>query len=204
MKDKLTIKQMNFARFIFEGHTQREAWGLAGYSTKYAPAIIDINACNLAKQNKIQLRINEMQAAIDSKAVASKEERQKVLTEIVRGRVNQYVQGNRINATVNKLNSAAVSEVVTQEIQLGKGDEAAVVDVVKLKLRDPVAAIAELNKMDGAYPREQVDLNVNINVISRIPRPMIESTATVLDATKKGSHDVDIVKRVKDDVDIVY
>ncbi len=167
MKDKLTIKQQNFARSIFEGHTQREAWGLAGYSTKYPVQVVDQNACYLASKDKVKVRLAELRAQVDSKAVAGVEERKKVLTEIVRGRLNQYVSGNRINATAKDLNSAAISEVVTQEIQLGKGDDAAVVDVVKLKLRDPIAAIAELNKMEHVYEPDKggTTNNTQINII---------------------------------------
>ncbi len=181
MKDKLTIKQERFARFLFEGCSQREAWGRAGYSTNYPVAIVDQNACVLAKQNKVQVRIATLQAAVDGRSVATVGERQKVLTEIVRGRLNQYVKGNRISATVSDLNSAAVSEVVTQEIRLGKGDDA-VVDVVKLKLRDPIAAIAELNKMGGDYPpeRKQVDLNMSVRFVIGKGYQVIDSTAKEL------------------------
>ncbi len=180
--EKLTIKQQNFARFIFEGHTQREAWGLAGYSTRYPAKWVDSHACNLAALAKIKARVDELQAEVDSKAVAGVEERKKVLTEIVRGRLNQYMKGNRINATVSDLNTAAVSEVVTQEIQLGRGDDIAVVDVVKLKLRDPVSAIAELNKMGGDYAAEkkQIDLNVDVRFVIGKGYQVVDSTAKEL------------------------
>ncbi len=169
MKDKLTIKQQNFARFIFEGHTQREAWGLAGYSTRYQLAWVDSHACRLAHRDKIKIRIDELNAKADDVAVAPVLERKKVLSQIVRADLTDYLKDDSPVVNKQSPNRAALAEYSVKERKFGQ-DRA-------IKLRDPIAAIAELNKMDGAYPREEIDLNVNINVISRIPRPAIETKA---------------------------
>ena len=58
---------------------------------------------------------------------------------------------SRIAVGLDSVNSGAVQEVVSEEVQIGKGENAPTAVITKLKLRDPVAAIAELNKMDGAY-----------------------------------------------------
>lgn len=56
----LTTKQERFARFIFQGMTQREAWGKAGYSTNYSIETLDHNASVAANSNKIKTRLNEL------------------------------------------------------------------------------------------------------------------------------------------------
>ncbi len=104
MKDKLTIRQQNFARFLFEGHTQREAWGLAGYSTSYAPAIIDIHACQLAAQDKVKVRIAELSALADERAVAPVAERRELLSKIARHPIEMPVSAGHKLAAIAELN----------------------------------------------------------------------------------------------------
>ena len=54
---RLTQKQELFTEYIFQGMTQREAWGKAGYSTKYPIAIIDSKASALANSGKVKVGI---------------------------------------------------------------------------------------------------------------------------------------------------
>lgn len=160
-RETLTKKQEDFARLLFEGLSNREAWLKAGYSTNMLPSTIDSNASRLAANSKVLARLVELRSKAEDASIASVVERKRVLTEIVRGRIKQFTSGNRINATLNDLNSAAVAEVVTSEIQIGKGDSAAIVDITKLKLRDPVAAIDTLNKMEKIYDTGAVNINID-------------------------------------------
>ena len=79
---ELTQKQETFTQLLFEGKTQREAWVQAGYSSKYAPAIIDVNACKLANSNKVKLRLGELNKPIIARAQATKEAKLGKLEEI--------------------------------------------------------------------------------------------------------------------------
>ena len=162
-KHLLTKKQETFClQYVKTGNATQSAI-TAGYSPKTA---VEIASINLTKVNIIS-RVQELRQKAEDKTIATVIERKQVLTEIVRGRVNQFTKGNRINATVNELNSASVGEVVTSEIQIGKGDDAAIVEIVKLKLRDPVQAISELNKMEKIYselPANSVTNNTQINI----------------------------------------
>lgn len=79
-KQVLTQKQENFTQNIFKGMSQRDAWIGAGYSSNYAVAVIDVNACNLAKKNKIKLRLDELREAVKSENIMTVKERQERLS----------------------------------------------------------------------------------------------------------------------------
>jgi len=81
----LTQKQETFAQNLFKGLTQREAWIQAGYSSKYAPAIIDVHACQLAAQDKIKVRLTELNLKTEDVTVATVKERKEKLTQIMKG-----------------------------------------------------------------------------------------------------------------------
>jgi phage terminase small subunit len=150
MRDKLTGKQERYARFLFEGMSQREAWGEAGYSIKYAPAIIDVNASRLANSNKVKLRIEELRKAAEDASVATVLERKQVLTEIVRGRFADFMTG----LTKEKLRSAAL-----QEMRIIEGEDGKKTTVIKL--HNPIQAADLLNKMERIYT-ESPAINVNV------------------------------------------
>lgn len=170
---QLTQKQVDFARYIFLGHTQREAWALAGYSTNYTLSNVDRNACLMAKSTKIQQRLAELRQQADDAAIATVIERKKVLSEIVRARVGQFTDENG-NLAVKKdqLNNAAVQEVSTERTLVGVR--------TKIKLRDPIAAADLLNKMDKLYderPVYQDNRVVNIYVIDAETKGLLSRVA---------------------------
>lgn len=96
-------------------------------------------------------RINALRARADDKTVATIIERKQILSEIARGNVANFVQvgpdGVRINVGKDNLNSAALQSIKARA-ESGGTDPAVVTEV---RLRDPVAAISELNKMDRVY-----------------------------------------------------
>lgn len=116
----LTQKQETFVLNLFKGMTQREAWIQAGYSSNYAPAIIDSNACALANSSKIKARYNELNKKTEGDTVATVVERKQRLTAFMR-----------------------------EDIVSDKG--------IKLRAGN-IAATTELNKMDGSYAPEKIDI----------------------------------------------
>ncbi len=178
MKDKLTTKQERFVRNLFGGMSQRDAYIKAGYSPKSALTTIDHHACELAKTAKVKARLAELQEKADSALIMPVKERKERLSEIARARVTDFVRCSngvaRITVEMDTVNSAALQEVVSEEIQLGRGEGSIPVKITKLKLRDPVAAIAELNKMDGAYAPEKNEVivydGIKIALIDRLSR----------------------------------
>lgn len=174
MKDTLTQKQELFTLNLFQGMTNHDAWIQAGYSSKYAPAIIDTNACRLAKQTNVQLRLAELRAEIKSKAIMTVEERKIRLSELSRAKLVDFVNVDG-SITLTGDNNAAISEYQVDEIDVGSGDDKKVIGrAKKLKLLNPIQAISELNKMEGiGTPKADQLANITINIISGIPRPQV-------------------------------
>lgn len=165
-------KQENFAQLWFSGQTLEQSAINAGYSPKWARSI----GSRLSTNVNVLARYEELQAAAASARVMTKQERMERLSEIGRARTTDFVSCEkgiaRINVDLKSANSAAIQEVVTDEVQIGKGDSALMVQVTKLKLRDPVGAIAELNKMDGSYAPEKHDVTSKGKEI-KAPQPVI-------------------------------
>jgi len=150
----LTSRQEKFALLLFQDVPQREAWGLAGYSSNYSLAAIDVNASRLANLTKVKLRIQELRSKVEAAAISTVKERQKILTQIQRATVADFVDeyGNLNIKNKAQLQTSAVQEIRTERTLAGYR--------TTLKLRDPVGAIAEHNKMDKIYS-EAPQLNDN-------------------------------------------
>lgn len=158
----LTQKQENFVNNIFQGMTQREAWIKAGYSSKYALSIIDIHACQLAAKDKIKIRLEEMRKEVKSSLIADDIERKEILTEIARGRVGNLLDGNQRIKQGEPLTDASIQEVDTVDIKIGKGENARLAQITKIKLHNPITAIDTLNKMEKLYSDTPQVNNVNV------------------------------------------
>ncbi len=150
---KLTKKQEQFTLFIFEGLTQRESWIQAGYSANYSMQNLDSKACNLANSVKIRSRFNELQEKAESDKVMSVTERKERLSEIARARLTDFQElgqdGGWINIGPESKNTAALSEIVSTTKYDDNGDNPTLIS--RVKLHNPVVAIAELNKMEKIY-----------------------------------------------------
>lgn len=144
-------KQESFCLEYFKSGNATEAALKAGYSVRSIRSI----ASELLTKPNVQKRLEELRKKAEDESVMSVLERKQRLTEIARARISDFVrcEGGKARIAVNleSLNSAAIQEVVSEEVQIGKRDGAIPAVITKLKLRDPVAAIAELNRMDGAY-----------------------------------------------------
>ena len=154
----LTSKQEKFTLNLFKDMPQYEAWGNAGYSTKYPKKIISENACRLANKSKIKARLKELRAEASKHDVADFSERQKILSEIARGNLIDYQElgadGGYLNIGKESPNTRAISEITTTT----KEDNTL---ISKVKLHNPVPAIDLLNKMDRLYSEAVESLNDN-------------------------------------------
>jgi len=183
MKTRLTQKQDRFALFLFEGLSQREAWIKAGYSSKYAPAIIDSNACRMEKTTKIQARLAELRAEVKSAAIMNVEERQERLTEIARARLTDFMElgqdGSWVNIGPETEKGGAIQEIKSRTEYDEKGSSPTV--YTSVKLHNPIPAIQELNKMDGVYSEPssgyQDNRQVNIFVVDNETKDLISQVA---------------------------
>src|SRR3990167_7943151 len=157
---RLTAKQEAFCVNVFQGMTQRDAWIAAGYSSNYNLAIVDTHACQLFNSDKVQVRFRELQSRAESEAIGTVMERKKRLTEIYRANLTDFVDGD---GNIKLEPSAAIAELVTEE-HIVDQEASLSIRTKRLKLRDPIAAIAEQNKMEriGAHDNQ---LPANINIV---------------------------------------
>lgn len=153
-KTKLTNKQELFANYIFQGMPQSEAYIKAGYSSNMLPSTIYENASRLANSTKILARVNELRSKIDKSKVMLVQERLERLSEIARGRIVDYQEAGLDGAgyiliTKDSPNTAAIAGIESATKFDENGNTGTL--FTKIKLHNPIAAIAELNKMEHIY-----------------------------------------------------
>ena len=147
MNDKLTQKQETFCLKYFELGNATEAALAAGYSARTAAVIASINLTKV----KIIERIGQLRQKVEDDSVANVLERKQVLTQIARGTVGTLLDENQRIKQGEPLTDASIQEVVTSEIIIGKGENATLARVTKIKLHNPVPAVDLLNRMDKIY-----------------------------------------------------
>ena len=132
----LTNKRANFARFLFLGLNEHDAYLKAGFSSKQKDATINSHACVLSKNAYVVARIQELQRKADDASIMDVKERKQVLTFLAR-----------------------------------------------MKGYKGVAAIAELNKMDGAYAPVKQDITSKGNELkpARIYNIIVPETKLLLE-----------------------
>ncbi|KKN71483.1 hypothetical protein LCGC14_0420620 [marine sediment metagenome] len=160
----LTQKQETFCLEYFKTRDPDGSYILAGYSSKFA----DVNVHKLLKNTRVRQRLDELNQRAEDDAVAGVLERKKVLSEILRARMTDFIEcgadGAWINIGLESTHSAALQEVTSRTEYDENGAHPTV--ITKLKLHDPVKSISELNKMGGDYPPERhVNLNVDVKFV---------------------------------------
>ena len=149
----LTQKQENFCLNILSGMSATDAALSAGYA-RMSPT----HTTAMLKTAKIAVRLAELRKPREKAAISSYEERLQILTEIQRARFGQFVdkEGNLDIPDKEALDSAALQEVKTTKFRGGKGGRTSEITTT-IKLRDPVRAIEEHNKMAGDYAPVRTD-----------------------------------------------
>ncbi len=131
MDRPLTQKQKNFARLIFQGSNQRDAY-IKAYNTTYAVSTVDVNASLLRSKHKVKAYLDALNKRAESPIVLTKQQRMERLS------------------------------FIASEENEGK---------FGFQRQPNISAIAEINKMDGAYPPERLavlgDILVEVVYIDR-------------------------------------
>jgi len=148
-------RQEKFALALFKGMTKQAAAIEAGYK----PSRARFTGYKLATYRHIQERIKEMHELARSDAVMPVIERKERLSEIARARLSDFIEVKE-DGSISKVNikgghSAAIQEVTVTEF-VGGPEGRAKDRSTKVKLHDPVKSMAELSKLDGAYPAANV------------------------------------------------
>ena len=149
-----------FALAIFKGMSQKDAAIEAGYKESRAYE----TSSRLVRNGKIFARILELQKKASSDAVMSVRERKERLSELSRANIPDFITDDGIKVTKESPNVGAVSEITGATRLFRKGGEPVV--ITKLKLHNPITAIAELNKMEGEYPPSKVEVEPGKNMES--------------------------------------
>jgi len=158
----LTQKQETFCINYFQSGNATEAAIIAGYSKKTA---VVIASQNLLKLNVIE-RLQELRDAAASAKIMDVVERKERLSEIARARLTDYVtcgpDRDLVDVGPDSPNTAALSEITAKTEFNEDGAGAAV--ITKVKLHNPMQAIAELNKMERIYEEGQAPAGTTINI----------------------------------------
>jgi hypothetical protein len=121
-------------------------------------------------------------------------ERKERLSEIARGRYADFVtagpDGSWIDIGPEKINSAAICEVKTRTEYDDDGDKPSV--IMSVKLHDPIRAIAELNKMEGAHAPVKLEAQVKAEVtdtrdLSKVPDAEIDRAIAEVERILAGA-----------------
>jgi phage terminase small subunit len=132
----------------------------AGYSFKNARYMASEN---LAKPC-IVARLRELHQKAEDAAVMSVRERKIALSIIARARITDFVTDKGVKVDSAMPSTGAIEGVRTRVKYFKKGIEPVI--ITELKLRDPIAAIECLNKMDRLYT-EGTEVNIE-NYITEI------------------------------------
>jgi len=164
----MTAKQEAFALGLFKGLTNREAYRQAGYSMRGTENRVDVDASRLASSPKVFLRLSQLREAVASASIADVTERKEILSEIARAKLVDFQcagpDGDQINVGPESPNSRALAEI-TSKTEYSKTEGREEIDaavITKLKLHNPVQAIAELNKMENSYATPEMTVNHRI------------------------------------------
>ena len=143
-----------FALARFKGMSQKDAAIEAGYKNG-ATTGIDVTAFRLLKNAKIIERIRELHEEAKSPVVMTFKRRQERLTEIGEADLTDFVVSGDPKLDKKTPNRRAAAELYKRNSFNKQGDP---VVTKSIKLHNPMAAIDLLNKMDGAYPPAQVEV----------------------------------------------
>lgn len=130
MNENLTPKQERFIQNIVSGMTQRQAYKEA-FQVDYDDNAIDVNACKLFNETKIQLRYKELLEELKDVAIMNATERMIWLSNVVNGKVKEIVAVQKTNCETGE------SEMVETEFPA--------------QLKTKLIALDTLNKMSGEY-----------------------------------------------------
>jgi len=156
-----------FAQNVAKGMSHADAYRGSGYKAK--GHAVYVRASALVRKSEVDARIDELAKKAEDKAIMTIAERKRVLSEMGRGKLQDYLAAGEdddaahINLGPDSPNPAAVQEVtlLTKRNEDGQGWTT----TSKIKLHDPVKAIGELNKMDGAYAPKQIDIGGDLTVL---------------------------------------
>ncbi|MBT9449981.1 terminase small subunit [Akkermansia glycaniphila] len=145
---KLTEKQKEFARLLVEGKLSKpDAYRKAFSKKGMKDATASKAASRLSKNVELCRYMDSLNADLDKAAILSKQQRMEWLSRVVTTPIGDVGQ-----------ESDLCQEFSTTESDMGSS--------VKVKMPGKIEAIRELNKMDGAYEPERVEVKSELSFSS--------------------------------------
>ena len=149
----LNSRQKQVCVNLASGMPQGEAWASAGYPAEFAQShcsdFITNNRLAIAYLDELNKRKADMQLAKLTETIASPLERKAILSEILRARLIDFTgDDGQPNLSKDTPNNRAAKEFYHKKRYDREGNP---IVTKSIKLTDPIAAIQELNKMDGSY-----------------------------------------------------
>lgn len=143
----LTPKQQRFVEEYLVDLNGTQAAIRAGYSAKGA----SVQACRLLANAKVQAAIQAGREAASQRTEITLDRVLKELAKIGFANMADYIENLDDLEKLDRDLMAAVGEVIIEEYQDGKGDEARDVKRTRIKLLDKRAALVDLGKHLGAF-----------------------------------------------------
>ena len=159
----LTAKQEAFCLFIFQGKSQADAYRLSYDCERQPDDQIYRDASVLMDNPKVVKRLEALTDRAYLPHIMRVAERKARLSEIGKANLTDFVD-NDGNITLKP--SAALAELSNEE-HIIDGQQKLSRRSKRLKLRDPIAAIAELNKMERIGAIDTV-ANNTVNILNVI------------------------------------
>ena len=186
----LNARQRAFCVNYASGMTLTDAYLKAGYPVDSAPdcasRLMQYNAKVKAYYNRLVKRKEDITLTKLTETIMSPKERQVRLSEIARARLVEFQdEDGTPMLTKDTPNNAAAKEFYHRQ----KHDRNGNPSITKsIKLTDPIAAIQELNKMDGSYApsKHLIAQRVQFEVMM-VERPKNELPEDVTPATEPES-----------------
>ncbi len=177
-------RQETFCLEYFKSGNAAASAVKAGYSVK---AVRQVSSRLLTFAN-IRARLKELRDKAEKDSIMSVIERKQRLSEIARAKIPDFVGEDGITVDKSSPNAGAVAEVTTKTKLYRKTGEA--MNITNFKLHSPVQAINELNKMEGVYAAEKLDISVNLipainNIIIQISQIFIRVIDDLPDAEQR-------------------
>jgi len=149
-----------FAQRVAKGANQSEAYRqVYPKSRKWKDVSVHVRACELGR--KVSVRVEWLMSRAADDTITDILERKRILTEIMRGNVADYVVAGKDGSWVS-FGPESKNPRAVQSVKSRTTEDSAV--ITALAVRDPVAAIDILNKMDGLY-RDTANNGSNVIIL---------------------------------------
>ena len=115
MANELTPKQEKFIQNIVAGMSQRQAYKDA-FQVDYDDNAIDVNACKVFNDAKVQLRYKELMEKLEDKAIMTAKERMIWLTGVLTGDIKETYtwDGEERETTPNMANKLKAMDILNK------------------------------------------------------------------------------------------